>query len=52
MALSMPIAPAALSSRVQTGIASFRAPVAARPAKVSAKSRRAAVIVKAAAEPT
>ena len=29
MALSMPIAPAALSSRVQTGIASFRAPVAA-----------------------
>ena len=32
--------------------ARVRAPVAARPAKVSAKSRRAAVIVKAAAEPT
>ena len=31
--------------------ARVRAPVAARPAKVSAKSRRAAVIVKAAAEP-
>jgi hypothetical protein len=29
MALSMTIAPAALSSRVQSGIASFRAPVAA-----------------------